>query len=169
MLVARGVLIQVSGGKTYNWSFVLSQVWVAWWSPESISTSKTWSYFALRCMPSRFTRKSPGLLLRNIKGEVYPASIHICSRVSKSTSRSGHVYAFFCWTRASQRFRATGFSFKTAFSAALQRNISQTIGLSSNTSIYGRSGPNHLRAPTARRLKPLLSMIIPHRPARMIT
>jgi hypothetical protein len=40
---------------------------------------------------------------------------------------------------------------------------------SSNTWTYGMSSANRLRAPTARRLKPLLSMIIPQRPARMIT
>ena len=40
---------------------------------------------------------------------------------------------------------------------------------SSNTWTYGMSSANRLRAPTARRLKPLLSMINPQRPARMIT
>ena len=40
---------------------------------------------------------------------------------------------------------------------------------SSNTSIYGRSGPNRLREPMIRRLKPLSSVINPLRPARMIT
>ena len=52
---------------------------------------RTSPYFALLCIAWCLTRRSPGLLWRNIKGEVYPASIHICSRVSKSTGRSGHV------------------------------------------------------------------------------
>ena len=41
--------------------------------------------------------------------------------------------------------------------------------LSSNTWTYGMSSANRLHAPTARRLKPLLSLIIPQRIARMIT
>jgi hypothetical protein len=40
---------------------------------------------------------------------------------------------------------------------------------SSSTWTYGMSNANRLRAPTARRLKPLLSMTSYHRPAQMIT